>query len=72
MTLHLINVIIYDKNITDIKLISLEVKFGIFYADISDKKDNYSSSGNTFYSKSGSKLILIKTEHGDSRTNIIN
>ena len=60
------------KNINASKLISLEVQFGNVYADISDKEDNYSSSGNTFYSKSGSKLILIKTEHGDSRTNFIN
>jgi len=60
------------KNINASKLISLEARFGNIYADISDKEDNYSSSGNTYYSKSGSKLILIKTEHGDSRTNFIN
>ena len=60
------------KNINASKLISLEVQFGNVYANISDKEDNYSNSGNTFYSKSGSKLILIKTEHGDSRTNFIN
>ena len=60
------------KNINASKLISLEARFGNVYADISDKKDNYSSSGNTYYSKSGSKIILIKTEHGDTRTNFIN
>ena len=60
------------KNINASKLISLEARFGNIYADISDKKDNYSSSGNTYYSKSGSKIILIKTEHGDTRTNFIN
>ena len=60
------------KNINASKLISLEARFGNIYADISDKKDNYSSSGNTYYSKSGSKIILIKTEHGDSRTNFVN
>ena len=60
------------KNINASKLISLEARFGNVYADISDKKDNYSSSGNTYYSKSGSKIILIKTEHGDTRTNFTN
>lgn len=60
------------KNINASKLISLEARFGNIYADISDKEDNYSSSGNTYYSKSGSKIILIKTEHGDSRTNFVN
>ena len=60
------------KNINASKLISLEARFGNIYADISDKEDNYSSSGNTYYSKSGSKIILVKTEHGDSRTNFIN
>ena len=60
------------KNINASKLISLEVQFGNVYADISDKEDNYSSSGNTYYSKSGSKIILVKTEHGDSRTNFVN
>ena len=60
------------KNINASKLISLEARFGNIYADISDKEDNYSSSGNTYYSKSGSKIILIKTEHGDTRTNFIN
>lgn len=60
------------KNINASKLISLEARFGNIYADISDKKDNYSSSGNTYYSKSGSKIILIKTEHGDTRTNFLN
>lgn len=59
------------KNINASKLISLEARFGNIYADISDKEDNYSSSGNTYYSKSGSKIILIKTEHGDSRINFI-
>ncbi len=59
------------KNINASKLISLEARFGNIYAEISDKEDNYSSSGNTYYSKSGSKIILIKTEHGDSRTNFI-
>ena len=60
------------KNINASKLISLEARFGNIYADISDKEDNYSSSGNTYYSKSGSKIILIKTEHGDTRTNFTN
>lgn len=60
------------KNINASKLISLEARFGNIYADISDKEDNYSSSGNTYYSKSGSKIILIKTEYGDTRTNFIN
>ena len=60
------------KNINASKLISLEARFGNIYADISDKEDNYSSSGNTYYSKSGSKIILVKTEHGDSRTNFVN
>lgn len=60
------------KNINASKLISLEARFGNIYADISDKKDNYSSSGNTYYSKSGSKIILVKTEYGDTRTNFIN
>ena len=60
------------KNINASKLISLEARFGNVFADISDKKDNYSSSGNTYYSKSGSKIILIKTEHGDTRTNFTN
>lgn len=59
------------KNINASKLISLEARFGNIYAEISDKEDNYSSSGNAYYSKSGSKIILIKTEHGDSRTNFI-
>ena len=59
------------KNINASKLISLEARFGNIYAEISDKEDNYSSSGNTYYSKSGSKIILIKTEHGDSLTNFI-
>lgn len=60
------------KNINASKLISLEARFGNIYADISDKEDNYSSSGNTYYSKSGSKIILVKTEYGDTRTNFIN
>ena len=60
------------KNINASKLISLEARFGNIYADISDKEDNYSSSENTYYSKSGSKIILIKTEHGDTRTNFTN
>lgn len=60
------------KNINASKLISLEARFGNIYADITDKEDNYSSSGNTYYSKSGSKIILIKTEHGDTRTNFTN
>ena len=60
------------KNINASKLISLEARFGNIYADILDKKDNYSSSGNTYYSKSGSKIILVKTEYGDTRTNFIN
>jgi len=60
------------KNINASKLISLEANFGNVYADISDKKDNYSNSGNTYYSKSGSKIILVKTEYGDTRTNFIN
>ena len=59
------------KNINASKLISLEAHFGNVYADISDKEDDYSNSGNTYYSKSGSKIILIKTEYGDSRTNFI-
>lgn len=59
------------KNINASKLISLEARFGNIYADISDKEDNYSSSGNTYYSKSGSKIILVKTEYGDTRTNFI-
>lgn len=60
------------KNINASKLISLEARFGNIYADISDKEDNYSSSGNTYYSKSGAKIILVKTEYGDTRTNFIN
>ncbi len=59
------------KNINASKLISLEAHFGNVYADISDKEDDYSNSGNTYYSKSGSKIISIKTEYGDSRTNFI-
>ena len=60
------------KNINASKLISLEARFGNIYADISDKEDNYSSSGNTYYSKSGSKIILVKTEYGDSHINFLN
>ena len=60
------------KNINASKLISLEARFGNIYADISDKEDNYSSSGNTYYSKSGAKIILVKTEYGDSHINFLN
>ena len=60
------------KNINSSKLISLEARFGNIYADISDKEDNYSSSDNTYYSKSGAKIILVKTEYGDSHINFLN
>ena len=55
-----------------VNLYHLKHDLEIFMQIFQIKKINYSSSGNTYYSKSGSKLIINKTEHGDSRTNFIN